>query len=201
MKSMKHVSKSDNAVSPVVGIMLMLVITIIIAAVVAAFAGGFAASQEPVQTSVIKITDYKLGNVSYKWGPSGSTFGNLVMGTGPVEITAPQTSAGIGIYNLSIVHNGGAAYNTADMKLLLTYNGATVAPVKLSDLTDAEKFSAGDKLELHLLKSPISEYDGTSLGYGLLGQSLTEGEYDIPWSLEDANSKVVASGSIKVVYE
>jgi FlaG/FlaF family flagellin (archaellin) len=33
-------SKTEHAVSPVVGVMLMLVVTIIIAAVVSAFAGG-----------------------------------------------------------------------------------------------------------------------------------------------------------------
>jgi len=37
--------KFEHAVSPVVGVMLMLVVTIIIAAIVSAFAGGFASSQ------------------------------------------------------------------------------------------------------------------------------------------------------------
>ncbi len=51
---MKHTIQKDNAVSPVVGVMLMLVVTIIIAAVVSAFAGGMASSQEKVpQASVI----------------------------------------------------------------------------------------------------------------------------------------------------
>ena len=38
--------QKDEAVSPVVGVMLMLVVTIIIAAVVSGFAGGLAGSQE-----------------------------------------------------------------------------------------------------------------------------------------------------------
>lgn len=42
---MKAVNLDDNAVSPVVGVMLMLVVTIIIAAVVSAFAGGMTGSQ------------------------------------------------------------------------------------------------------------------------------------------------------------
>jgi FlaG/FlaF family flagellin (archaellin) len=37
---MRRMNPSDDAVSPVVGVMLMLVVTIIIAAVVSAFAGG-----------------------------------------------------------------------------------------------------------------------------------------------------------------
>jgi FlaG/FlaF family flagellin (archaellin) len=39
---MKHMHNKDEAVSPVVGVMLMLVVTIIIAAVVSGFAGGLA---------------------------------------------------------------------------------------------------------------------------------------------------------------
>lgn len=38
MNAEKHVK--DSAVSPVVGVMLMLVVTIVIAALVASFAGG-----------------------------------------------------------------------------------------------------------------------------------------------------------------
>ncbi|WP_214021235.1 type IV pilin N-terminal domain-containing protein [Methanoculleus sp.] len=40
------IRKSDEAVSPVIGVMLMLVVTIIIAAVVSAFAGGLAGDQQ-----------------------------------------------------------------------------------------------------------------------------------------------------------
>lgn len=45
MNAEKHVK--DSAVSPVVGVMLMLVVTIVIAALVASFAGGLRTSAEP----------------------------------------------------------------------------------------------------------------------------------------------------------
>ena len=49
----KKWQNSESAVSPVVGVMLMLVVTIIIAAIVSAFAGGTASSQTKVpQTSI-----------------------------------------------------------------------------------------------------------------------------------------------------
>ena len=48
----KKSRKSDDAVSPVVGVMLMLVVTIIIAAVVAAFAGGLADSTTPAPQAI-----------------------------------------------------------------------------------------------------------------------------------------------------
>lgn len=50
---MKQMKKED-AVSPVVGVMLMLVVTIVIAAVVAAFAGGLAED-----TSKIPVASFK----------------------------------------------------------------------------------------------------------------------------------------------
>jgi len=55
----------DEAVSPVVGVMLMLVVTIIIAAVVSAFAGGLASSQQkaPQLTAETKIV-----NTGYYYG-------------------------------------------------------------------------------------------------------------------------------------
>jgi len=46
--------KKDNAVSPVVGVMLMLVVTIVLAALVAAFAGGLGSSTEA--TPVVTLT-------------------------------------------------------------------------------------------------------------------------------------------------
>ncbi len=50
---MKQMEKKDEAVSPVVGVMLMLVVTIIIAAVVSGFAGGLAGDNQKVpQASV-----------------------------------------------------------------------------------------------------------------------------------------------------
>lgn len=50
--TMKHVQ--DSAVSPVVGVLLMLVVTIIIAAVVSGFAGSFASGSDKAPNAVIK---------------------------------------------------------------------------------------------------------------------------------------------------
>jgi archaeal type IV pilus assembly protein PilA len=45
----------ENAVSPVVGVMLMLVVTIIIAAVVSAFAGGLSGGTQEAPSAVIDV--------------------------------------------------------------------------------------------------------------------------------------------------
>ncbi|NQS74681.1 MAG: type IV pilin N-terminal domain-containing protein [Methanoculleus sp.] len=46
----------DDAVSPVIGVMLMLVVTIIIAAVVSTFAGGIMTSQEPTPSASFDVS-------------------------------------------------------------------------------------------------------------------------------------------------
>ena len=53
--------KKEDAVSPVIGVMLMLVVTIVIAAVVAAFAGGIATDTEPTPSVILEATVYEMG--------------------------------------------------------------------------------------------------------------------------------------------
>ncbi|MBR5814781.1 MAG: type IV pilin, partial [Methanocorpusculaceae archaeon] len=51
--------KNDDAVSPVIGIMLMLVVTIVIAAVVAAFASGLSSDIEKAPNTVLDVKIYE----------------------------------------------------------------------------------------------------------------------------------------------
>jgi FlaG/FlaF family flagellin (archaellin) len=60
---MKHVIKKDEAVSPVVGVMLMLVVTIIIAAVVSGFAGGLAGENQKAPQASVVATDFVVKGV------------------------------------------------------------------------------------------------------------------------------------------
>jgi FlaG/FlaF family flagellin (archaellin) len=54
MHGKKNNLKKECAVSPVVGVMLMLVVTIIIAAVVSAYSGGITTSQKKIPQATIK---------------------------------------------------------------------------------------------------------------------------------------------------
>lgn len=54
-------TKSEDAVSPVIGVMLLLVVTIVIAAVVAAFAGGVGSEVDVRPTTVLDVTDISDG--------------------------------------------------------------------------------------------------------------------------------------------
>lgn len=55
MKSLK-----DDAVSPVIGVMLMLVVTIVIAAVIAVFASGTVGDIEESSNVILKLEDYEI---------------------------------------------------------------------------------------------------------------------------------------------
>lgn len=57
--------ESDRGVSPVVGVMLMLVVTIIIAAVVSAFAGGMAEGTDATPQATVAFTYNLADNVTY----------------------------------------------------------------------------------------------------------------------------------------
>jgi len=58
MKADVILKKKEDAVSPVIGVMLMLVVTIVIAAVVAAFAGGLGGDVEMAPTAALNIDVY-----------------------------------------------------------------------------------------------------------------------------------------------
>ena len=72
MAIMKKANKED-AVSPVIGVMLMLVVTIVIAAVVAAFATGMGDDVESVPSAALKATivDSSSGDLLYLNSISG----------------------------------------------------------------------------------------------------------------------------------
>ena len=59
MKIMNLKERKEDAVSPVIGVMLMLVVTIVIAAVVAAFAGGLATETEATPITVLDVDVHK----------------------------------------------------------------------------------------------------------------------------------------------
>ena len=67
--------KKEDAVSPVIGVMLMLVVTIVIAAVVAAFAGGLGSDVEMAPTAALDIDVFSNGKVKIEH-LSGETLTN-----------------------------------------------------------------------------------------------------------------------------
>lgn len=62
MKRRTDMRERDDAVSPVIGVMLMLVVTIIIAAVVSTFAGGLASNAEKAPAISMKVSIANTGS-------------------------------------------------------------------------------------------------------------------------------------------
>jgi|GEM_PF-6995229 len=91
------VKKSDDAISPVIGIMLMLVVTIVIAAVVAAVASGVMTETEPAPTAKLDVRIYS-DHVAYAMGS--------------VPVYAPT---------MHITHVSGDSLDTKDLKLTFSW--------------------------------------------------------------------------------
>lgn len=108
---MKQKFKKDEAVSPVVGVMLMLVVTIIIAAVVSAFAGGISSSQEKVPQASVVATDFVVKGVI-------DTDTSAVWGQGQWQPDQGATNPAADIY-VVFQHNGGDSFNLEKIEIHL----------------------------------------------------------------------------------
>lgn len=110
-------SKKDDAVSPVIGIMLMLVVTIIIAALVSSFAGGVTASQEraPVATLDVEMSAAVVPSENIDYYVQISHLGGETLNTGDLRIvttyTVPEKYEGT---NKKPVHAGKVIRHTID---------------------------------------------------------------------------------------
>lgn len=58
VQGMKETDRKESAVSPVVGVMLMLAITVMIAAIVSAAAGGLAATEKKAPGAILDVSIY-----------------------------------------------------------------------------------------------------------------------------------------------
>jgi archaeal type IV pilus assembly protein PilA len=100
---MKNFRKNDEAVSPVIGVILMVAITVILAAVIAAFVFGMAGNI--TKTKVVAVTVQKISsgqiNVMNQGGQDASSLSNVNITTIPASTTAtpypPGGATGNGI--------------------------------------------------------------------------------------------------------
>lgn len=109
MKNIRKYLLCEDAVSPVVGVMLMLVVTIIIAAVVSGFAGGLMSSTEKPPTIAM---DVSIANNGYWTGSHFSaevTSLDEMVSTADLQLTTQWTKT----VNGEVVH-GGATINPGE---------------------------------------------------------------------------------------
>ena len=112
-KALKSKNTGEDAVSPVVGVMLLLVVTVIIAAVVATFASGLVTTQQTVPTLA---ADVKIVSVD-----SFASMG----GTGKFEMNVVAVSEDIPTKDLKLVTKY-SVNNRTTGKPVTEGNGATV---------------------------------------------------------------------------
>ncbi|HJJ42436.1 MAG TPA: type IV pilin N-terminal domain-containing protein [Methanocorpusculum sp.] len=135
---MKRNEKKESAVSPVVGVMLMLVVTIIIAAVVSAFAGGLVTSAEkaPIASLETKIAV----NVGWDGNPE------------PI---------------LAITHLSGDPIDTSKTKLVTSWTNRTTGEVNYRETVGlpysktAKEYESGSTVNLDLSKANVNNSAGT----------------------------------------
>ena len=191
-------SKKEDAISPVVGVMLMLVITIVIAAVIATFAGGIADDTDAASNVVIKFENPVVETIGCSGGP----------GYGYKYESNPENGGftNTGLYGATFMHKGGETLQIDDLHLVMTVGAATFsAPV--SQLTDKETWSAGQILSLSILddvKAGNYDYDQSGVSFetselvlGLTKQSLTHGPV-LDWAITDASGYVIAKGTVPI---
>ncbi len=70
---MRRMSRSEDAVSPVIGVMLMIVVTVIIAAVVSAFTGGIGIEEHKVPNAALEVTPDLDGNGTIEFHQEGGS--------------------------------------------------------------------------------------------------------------------------------
>ena len=98
---MQRMKRNEHAVSPVVGVMLMLVVTIIIAAVVSAFAGGLATGKEKAPQVSLETHITLTGGM--EGGPSMTIkhLGGDPINTKDVKIVTSWANAS-GVYHVQV---------------------------------------------------------------------------------------------------
>jgi len=103
----------DSAVSPVVGVMLMLVVTIIIAAVVSAFAGGLGGSQTKTPQATIVADEFHVGGT---YDLYNQTLGFSKATNQHVPAPRTPTSGATDVY-IIFEHKGGDPINLANIEI------------------------------------------------------------------------------------
>lgn len=172
--------KKDDAVSPVIGVMLMLVVTIIIAAVVAVFASGVGTDAESAPATVLNVVDVSCGKegeyevaVNYNKiledypdadDPIGIGMAEGFL-KGPEEFTDPNSAEAqkYGIFTektpaepatITIKSNGGDTVELAKLSVKVSDKSGNLLAESTS-VTTSETISPGDTYTFKLTK-PLS---------------------------------------------
>ena len=133
--------RKDEAVSPVVGILLMLVVTIIIAAVVSGFAGSLASDQTKAPQVSLEVK-------------------GIIQDIADEDTTnyQPDYPAGFEAANgLEFVHKGGDSFALSDVYIRLQ-SGSTSTIVDVGDVIDSSETCLPNSVTSYIME--IGDNDG-----------------------------------------
>jgi len=176
--------RNESAVSPVIGVLLMLVVTIIIAAVVSGFAGGLAGSQqsapsasidtkidsntgkmtfemlsgESVSTKDLKITTYYVADNGTTVKHEQTRASDLYSGTRMPYLNDISVSGGS---NNAIAHFGNYTFKTGDILSTGSWGGTgNLLGLDLSTQTNRDTWGlkSGSEVDVKILHTPSNKY-------------------------------------------
>jgi archaeal type IV pilus assembly protein PilA len=136
----QNMRKNEQAVSPVVGVMLMLVVTIIIAAVVSAFAGGLTAGKEKAPQVSLETHIKLTGGMAGAPAMIIKHLGGDPINTQNIKIVTSWANS-TGIYHTQ--STVGAKYNSSGSYVYYGKTGAT-SNYTLDSLNVHYAYSAGN---------------------------------------------------------
>ena len=142
---MRH-NRRDSAVSPVIGILLMLVITIIIAAVVSGFAGSFVQGQNRVPQALI-TGSFSVSDgftIQHKSGDSVPTADMVITIQNSRDFGTDAEFRSIQVVNQSLIRDLASEILWISDGNPFVYNGVTM-PARPEGSRLVTGFSSGDK--------------------------------------------------------
>ena len=175
MSIQKKFDDKENAVSPVVGVMLMLVVTIIIAAVVAVFATGVVTTTQTAPTAVLSAGDFKV---------SPGTYGGLM--------------------GMTLVHKNGDTLAIDNLELQMIAFGAAFKydATKMTSALGRNAISAGDSIIINVTGCGFNA--GTPVEWTLVdtasGMGICSGKFVVPVGNYTARlgGFTISSGSVSI---
>jgi flagellin-like protein len=134
-----NLNHTDEAVSPVVGVMLMLVVTIILAAIVSAFAGGiWTAKEETLQVSLVARTPDTSTIYFDHMGGDGFNLDDIIF-------VLDQGDSSLRFTNDTLSCSGCGLFNKAGQEYI---RPGDIIVLKGTPGTDSTTFTAGTSIDI-----------------------------------------------------
>ena len=188
MRYTAKIQRNDRAVSPVVGVMLMLVVTIIIAAIVSGFAGGLINSNQKAPQATIQAT-YSVASgtlIMYHAGGDELQIANIYVVARGID----AENSGYGSTMTRVSLNKSKICNSAGSLCWQTPTGIVTIPVWRS----GETMVSNDTSNLKIM------YEGGAgmSGAGLVAPTSNDIGKSFNLEIDSTDGKAIAKTTVKV---